>query len=123
MFPAFCDGISRRGFLRLGSAAGLSLAQFLRLEAAQAARETKKKDVNCIFIFTLGGMPQHDMWDPKPDAPAEIRGDFKPIRTAVPGLHLTELLPHTAKVANKLAVLRSLSHPDSDHGRGYHIMM
>jgi Protein of unknown function (DUF1501) len=123
MFPNFCDGISRRGFLRLGSVAGLSLAQFLRLDAAQATRGAKKKDVNCIFIFTLGGMPQHDLWDYKPDAPAEIRGDFKPIKTAVPGLGLTDLLPHTAKVTDKLAVLRSLTHGDSDHGRGYHIMM
>lgn len=123
MVRSFGDGLSRRGFLRLGSVAGLSLAQFLRLEAAQSAKVATKKDVNCIFIFTLGGMPQHDLWDYKPDAPVEIRGDFKPIRTAVPGLGLTDLLPHTAKVTDKLAVLRSLTHGDSDHGRGYHVMM
>ena len=123
MLPSFCDGISRRGFLRLGSVAGLSLAQFLRLDAAQGTKGAKKKDVNCIFIFTLGGMPQHDMWDYKADAPAEIRGDFLPIKTAVPGLGLTNLLPHTAKVTDKLAVLRSMTHGDSDHGRGSHIMM
>jgi hypothetical protein len=122
MLPSFCDGVSRRGFLRLGSVAGLSLAQFLRLQSAQAAG-AKKKDVNCIFIFILGGMPQHDLWDYKADAPAEIRGDFKPIKSAVPGIGLTDLLPHTAKVTNRLAILRSLTHGDSDHGRGYHIMM
>ncbi|HEV8061239.1 MAG TPA: DUF1501 domain-containing protein [Gemmataceae bacterium] len=122
MTPQFCDGISRRGFLRLGSVAGLSLAQFMRLQAAQPG-PAQKKDVNCIFIFILGGMPQHDMWDYKPDAPAEIRGDFKAIKTAVPGIGLTDLLPHTAKVTDKLAILRSLTHGDSDHGRGYHIMM
>src|SRR3954471_964845 len=119
MFPSFCDGVSRRGFLRMGSVAGLSLAQFFRLHSAQAGNVAKKKDVNCIFIFTIGGMPQHDLWDYKADAPAEIRGDFKPIKTAVPGLGLTDLLPHTARVTNKLAVLRSLTHGDSDHGRGY----
>ena len=123
MLPSFCDGISRRGFLRLGSVAGLSLGQFLRLRSAQAGNGAKTKDVNCIFIFLLGGMPQHDLWDYKADAPAEIRGDFKPIKTAVPGIGLTDLLPHTAKVTDKLAILRSLTHGDSDHGRGYHVMM
>ncbi|MDB5308036.1 MAG: hypothetical protein JWO38_2238 [Gemmataceae bacterium] len=123
MLPAFCDGIDRRGFLRLGSAAGLSLAQILRLQATRAGEKPKAKDVNCIFIFTLGGMPHHDLWDYKADAPAEIRGDFRPIKTAVPGIGLTDLLPHTAKVADRLAILRGLTHGDSDHGRGYHIMM
>ena len=56
MIPSFCDGIDRRGFLRMGSAAGLSLAQLLRLQASHAADKLKTKDINCIFIFTLGGM-------------------------------------------------------------------
>jgi hypothetical protein len=120
--PPFCDGLDRRGFLRVGSIAGLSLAQALRLQAAQPAA-SPRRDVNCIFIFILGGMPHHDLWDFKPDAPAEIRGDFHSIATNVPGIRLTDLLPHTARVTNKLAILRSLTHPDSDHGRGYHIMM
>ena len=68
-------------------------------------------------------MPHHDLWDFKPDAPAEIRGDFHSINTNVPGIRLTDLLPHTAGVTDKLAILRSMTHPDSDHGRGYHIMM
>ena len=125
MTIAFSDGIDRRNFLRVGSAAGLSLAQILRLQSTRAAEKAKakSKDINCIFIFTLGGMPQHDMWDYKADAPAEIRGDFKPIRTNVPGIGLTDLLPHTAKVTDQLAILRSLTHGDSDHGHGYHIMM
>ena len=123
MPPSFCDGIDRRGFLRVGSAAGLSLAQILQLQATRAAEKSKTKDINCIFIFTLGGMPHHDMWDYKPAAPAEIRGDFKPIKTNVLGINLTDLLPHTAKVTDQLAILRSLTHGDSDHGRGYHIMM
>src|SRR6266545_1847118 len=123
MTPAFCDGIDRRGFLRAGTVAGLSLAQLLQLQSAHAAEKAKTKDTNCIFIFTLGGMPHHDMWDYKPDAPAEIRGDFKPIKTNVPGINLTDLLPHTAKVTDQLAIVRSMTHGDSDHGRGYHIMM
>ena len=123
MIPPFCDGIDRRGFLRMGSAAGLSLAQLLRLQTTHAAEKARTKDINCIFLFTLGGMPQHDMWDYKPDAPAEIRGDFLPIKTNVPGIGLTDLLPHTAKVTDQLAILRGLTHGDSDHGHGYHIMM
>jgi len=111
--------------LRLGTIGGLSLAEILRLQSAHgtAGEAARRRDVNCIFIFTLGGMPHHDLWDYKPDAPAEIRGDFRAIRTNVPGIGLTDLLPHTAQVTDKLAILRGLTHGDSDHGRGYHIMM
>src|SRR5258706_16026189 len=122
MQTSFCDGISRRGFLRLGSVAGLSLAQILRLQQAQAAAKSQK-DVNCIFIFIIGGMAHQDMWDPKPNAPAEIRGDFRPISTAVPGMQITELLPHVAKVTDKLSLIRSMTHNDPDHTAGYHVMM
>src|SRR5436190_15502351 len=131
----YCDGIDRRGFLRVGSVAGLSLANLMRWREAQATdaataatdkadKSTKsKKDVNCIFIFIIGGMAHQDLWDPKPDAPAEIRGDFRPISTAVPGLQLTELLPHVAKVTDKLSLIRSMTHSDPDHTAGYHVMM
>src|SRR5438270_2901419 len=123
--PPFCDRLDRRGFLRVGSVAGLSLAQVLRLQAAQGLeqRDPRRRDINCIFIFTLGGMPHHDLWDFKADAPAEIRGEFHPIRTNVPGIGLTDLLPHTARVTDKLAILRGMTHVEPDHGRGYHIMM
>ena len=84
---------------------------------------SKRKDVNCIFIFIIGGMAHQDLWDPKPDAPAEMRGDFSPIETVVPGLRVTNLLPHVAQVADKLAILRSLTHGDPDHTAGYHVMM
>jgi len=124
MTSPFCDGLDRRGFLRVGSVAGLSLANVLRLQAAQAdPANARRRDVNCIFIFILGGMPHQDMWDFKPNAPAELRGDFHAINTNVPGIQLTDLLPHTAGVTDKLAILRSLTHGDSDHGRGFHIMM
>src|SRR5882724_3682515 len=128
MFPAFCDGIDRRGFLRVGSLAGLSLAEVLRWQSARAADATSplprpKTDINCIFIFIIGGMAHQDLWDPKPEAPAEIRGDFRPISTAVSGLQLTELLPHVAKVTDKLSLIRSMTHNDPDHTAGYHVMM
>ena len=71
--------VSRRSFLRAGTLAGLSLPELLRLRAAAAPVDAKSKDINCIFIFTIGGMSHHDLWDYKADAPAEVRGDFKPI--------------------------------------------
>ena len=111
------------GFLRLGSVGGLALAQFLHLQSAHGSPSAKTKDVNCIFIFILGGMPHHDMWDYKPDAPAEIRGDFKPIKTNVPGHRLDRSAAAHGQGHRQLAILRSLTHGDSDHGRGYHIMM
>ncbi|MGE5191797.1 MAG: DUF1501 domain-containing protein [Deltaproteobacteria bacterium] len=128
MFPAYCDGIDRRGFLRVGSLAGLSLAEILRLQGACAAETPAptarpKKDVNCIFIFIIGGMAHQDLWDLKPGAPAEIRGDFTPIRTAVPGLFVSNILPHVAGVTDKLTILRGLTHGDPDHTAGYHVMM
>ena len=122
MFPRYCDGVNRREFLRVGSLAGLSLAEVMRLQETCAA-ESAKKDINCIFLFNIGGMPQQDMWDLKPDAPPEIRGDFQPISTSVPGMQISDVLPGIAPVADKLAILRSMTHGDSDHGRGYHIMM
>ena len=122
MLPDYCDGVNRRDFLRVGTLAGLSLAEVLRLQDAFAA-ETKKKDVNCIFIFILGGMPHQDMWDIKTEAPEGIRGEFDPISTAVPGIQIGDVLPKIARVTDKLAILRSMTHGDSDHGRGFHIMM
>ena len=123
MLPDFCDGLSRRNFLRVGTLGGLGLAEFLRLQQTARADGGVKKDVNCIFIFLIGGMPQHDMWDPKPDAPADIRGDFKPAKTSVPGVNFTDVMPGLCRTADQIAVLRGLTHSDSDHGRGYHIMM
>lgn len=108
--------------LRVGTLAGLSLADTLRLQSVARA-EPAKRDVNCIFLFIVGGMPHQDMWDLKPEAPAEIRGDFQPIVTSVPGVEISDVLPQTARVTDKFTILRSLTHGDSDHGRGFHIMM
>ena len=116
------NGMDRRDFFRVGSIAGLTLPQILQMQNLYGA-DKKKKDVNCIFVFILGGMPHQDMWDIRSQAPSEIRGDFQPISTAVPGIQISDVLPKTAKVTDKMAILRSMTHTDSDHGRGFHIMM
>ena len=122
MLPKYCDGVDRRHFLKVGAVGGLSLAEVLRMQNA-CARGAEQKDLNCIFIFIVGGMPHQDMWDLKPHAPAEIRGDFDPISTSVPGIQISDLLPRISRVTDKLAIVRSMTHGDSDHGRGFHIMM
>jgi hypothetical protein len=113
--------------LTVGSLGGLSLAELMSLQAAVAKTSDKPpkpaKELNCIFLFALGGQPHQDMWDVKPEAPSEIRGDFKPISTSTPGIHVSDVLPGIATVTDKLAILRSVTHVDSDHGRGYHVMM
>lgn len=123
MFPEYCDHMKRREFLRVGTLGGLSLAEVMRLQHACADETAKQKDMNCIFLFIIGGMPHQDMWDLKPDAPVGIRGDFNPISTAVPGIQISDVLPKISKVTDKFAILRGMKHADSDHGRGYHIMM
>src|SRR5918998_5806329 len=108
---ATCDGVSRRELLRVGGAGllGLSLANLLQLEAlgagaapADAAKRAGFGSAkNFIFIFLQGGPSHLDIWDPKPDAPDNIRGDFATLATKVPGLHVTEVMPNLAKVVDK----------------------
>lgn len=112
----------RRDFLKIGSIAGLGMADIMRLQHSCAAA-TEGSDVNCIFIFIVGGMPHQDMWDLKPDAPAEIRGDFENIATNVPGIQISDVLPGCSRIMDRMAILRSMTHGDSDHGRGFHVMM
>src|SRR5262245_212776 len=91
-----CDGWTRREWLRIGSlgAFGLSLPALLDARAVQAATgKPAPKAKACIVLFLLGAPPQHETWDPKPDTPAEIRGDLKPIPSATPGLLVGELMP------------------------------
>src|SRR5215213_8756795 len=106
-----CDGTSRRDFLHLGvlSCFGLSLTDLFRLRAARAADVKAKspRDVSCILIWLDGGPSHLDTFDPKPDAPAEVRGDFKPIGTAVAGIQICEHLPRTAGVMGDVALVRS----------------
>ena len=122
-----CDGVSRRHLLRLGSAGlcgGLSLPLLLRAEeGGDAHGGPRPRAKNVIFIFLEGGPPQQDMWDPKPEAPAEIRGPFKPIQTSVPGTIFTEHCARSARIAHKFTVVRSHTHADNGHATGYHYVM
>jgi hypothetical protein len=124
---ATCDGTSRRSFLRVGglSLFGLSLpgvlAQHRALAAAEAARSS---DVNCIVIFTDGGMSNIDTLDMKPRAPAEYRGEFQPIATNVPGMEICEHMPRMAQQMDKVCVIRSIAHKESgDHMAARHYML
>src|SRR6202034_2718794 len=77
----------------------------------------------CIVLLLMGGPPQHSTWDPKTDAPAEVRGDFGPSATTVPGLSISELLPRTALVADKICILRAVSTGDNAHSSsGYYML-
>ena len=109
----FCDGLSRRSFLQVGSLAvgGLSMADVLRAE--QAAKRRTQKSV--ILIYLSGGLAHQDSFDLKPDAPDEVRGEFKPIDTNVPGVQICELLPKLARMMDKLAVLRSVVGQRDEH--------
>jgi hypothetical protein len=110
----FCDGISRRNFLKIGGlgAAGLSLSNLLALEAQAGIRNSHK---SVILIYLVGGPPHQDMFDLKPDAPSEIAGPHKPIGTNVPGIEICELFPRMAKMMDKFALIRSLVGAQSDH--------
>ena len=105
---------SRRELLQAGglAALGLSLPQLLRAEQSLSNRRREK---HCIFIFQYGGLSQLDSWDPKPNAPAELRGPYKPIPTSVPGFRVGELMPRLARNANKFAVIRSMTHGVAVH--------
>jgi hypothetical protein len=125
--------LSRRAWLRRGVGTGfigplgLSLPQLLAADRTQAG--TIKRDAtfgrakSVIFLWLQGGPPQHETFDPKPDAPAEIRGPFEPIATNVPGIQFSELLPRIARRADKLAVIRSLHTDDNNHDvSGYWVL-
>ncbi len=103
----FCDGVSRRDFLMVGGsiAGGLTLSSLLRAESLQGVGRSQKSLIN---IFLPGGPPHQDMWDLKPDAPTEIRGEFKPIKTNVPGIQICELFPKLASIMDKLIIVRSI---------------
>lgn len=119
---------SRRGFLTVGAVGGigLSLADFFQIKHARAEQksydfiEAKAKSV--IHIFLPGGMAQQETFDPKPYSPLEYRGELKPIPTKIPGAEFSELLPRTAQVADKITVVRSMSHGEAAHERGTHNM-
>jgi hypothetical protein len=120
---SYCPGpISRRGFLGMGALAlgGLSFPELLRLRStAKAADSSSDNDHAVILLWLPGGAPHMETYDMKPGAPAEFRGDFKPIKTNVSGIEVCEHLPLHAKHADKFAVVRSIAHTFSDHGGGH----
>ncbi len=115
-----CEAFYRRDFLRAGAAGllGLSLADLLKWEASGESTATPKPATGVIQIWLSGGPATIDMWDQKPDAPEEIRGEFRPIQTAAEGVSVTEHMPGLASVMNHCALVRSLGHTITAHGPG-----
>jgi hypothetical protein len=124
---SLANGVDRRGFLTVGAIGGLglSLGDYFRMQAvhgaeAAPAREATAKSV--IYIYLPGGYAHQETFDPKPFAPVDYRGPLGSIESVVPGVRLGEVLPHTAKVADKLAICRSMTHGEAAHERGTHNM-
>ncbi|MBP88062.1 MAG: hypothetical protein CMJ64_15280 [Planctomycetaceae bacterium] len=112
------EGLSRRSFLQVGALAGLgvSLPHALAQKRALAAAGRSTSDVNCILIWTRGGTSHHDTFDPKPDAPVSVKGEFGVIDTAIPGVKFTEVCPNMAKEANRFGLLRGWNPRNGSHG-------
>jgi len=110
----FCDGLARRDFLKIGGLAmgGLSMPELLQAEAAQGKKPSHRA---VIMVFLPGGPPHQDMFDMKPDAPSEIRGEFKPISTNVAGLQICEHMPRMARMMDKCTVIRSIADSEGRH--------
>lgn len=121
----YCDGISRRSFVQLGVAgmASVGLADVLRAKEESAAQGNSSKNTSVILIWLDGGPGHMDMYDMKPEAPAEYRGIWRPIRTNVSGIEISELFPLQAKVADKFSIVRSLHHDSGDHFTAGHYML
>src|SRR5262249_39845282 len=119
---------SRRTMLQAGSVGllGLGMNHLAGLREAFAAAGSvapTNKAKSCIYIFLSGGLAQHDSFDMKPDAPDNIRGEFKPIATRTPGIQICEHLPLLAERSHMWALVRSLTHPSNDHSAGHMIML
>ena len=123
----FCDGIRRRDMLRFGAAGafgmGLTLPSLLEHEARLKANGVDTKDTSLIIVFLQGGLSTIDTWDMKPDAPSEFRGDFTPVSTNLPGIHISEHLPKLAKIHDKFSLVRSFGHANSNQGQADHFML
>jgi len=120
-----CAGMARRDFLQvgLGSLGGLALTDILRARAEGAPRGASANDVRCIFVWLDGGPTHYETFDPKPDAPKEIRGEFGTVETAVKGVHFCEHIPNLARTFKHYTVIRSIAHKQNNHGAGNHYMM
>jgi Protein of unknown function (DUF1501) len=126
-----CDGVSRREVLRVGGLGftGLAWSHWLRSRAAAmppangGPRGRFGQAKACILIFNYGGPSHLDIWDLKPDAPVEIRGEFRPAPTCVPGIQITEHLPRLARLADRYAIVRSVNHRDNDHAIGAYLAL
>src|SRR5438067_1037810 len=120
-----CDGVSRRDLLRIGTLGFLGLGDWLRLQAGEPGASRGEPGASatggthrtgfghaksCILLFLFGSPSQHDTFDPKPDAPDEVRGELKPIATNVPGMDICELFPKLARLADRTTIVRSLTH-------------
>src|SRR5687768_4541892 len=121
----YCDGMSRRSFLQVGVAGMASVGLGGVLRAAQGGNPAAKrpKDTAVILLWLDGGPGHMDMYDMKPEAPAEVRGIWNPIKTNVSGIEVTELFPLQAKIADKFSIVRSLHHDTGDHFTGGHWML
>src|SRR4051812_40480150 len=115
--------ISRREWLRAGALTplGLMLPDLLRQRAQATPARCRAK--SCIVVFLFGAPAHQDIWDLKPDAPSDVRGEFRPIASSVPGLSLGEHVPRIARTAHRFALHRAVSHPDNTHTVAMHYML
>lgn len=124
--PRRCDGLNRRSFLKAGTLGfgGVSLAELLRAPAAETtAGRPGTADRSVILIWLDGGPPQHETYEPKPEAPAEFRGPLKAMSTKVPGVRICELLPKHARLMDRMSIIRSMHHYKGDHFAAAHWML
>jgi hypothetical protein len=121
-----CPGpVNRRSFLQAGAIGmtGLGLADLLRLRAEASSVTNSPPGTSVILVWLAGGLPHMDMYDMKPEAPSELRGEFRPVKTNVPGINVCEILPRHAQVADRFSLIRSISHEFADHGGGHKRVM
>jgi hypothetical protein len=120
-----CEGIHRREFLRVGALTGLglSLPMLFARKDALAKEGRSASDISCILIWTRGGTSHHDTFDPKPDAPVSVRGEYGVISTAVPGVKFAEILPRMARELNRYALLRGWNPKNAGHGIAEYYML
>lgn len=118
-----CDGLTRRDLLRVGTLGFLGLGDWFRLQEVQAAPRSRGfgQAKSCILLFLFGSPSQHDTFDPKPEAPENIRGELRPIATRLPGTQICELFPKIAALTDRTTIVRSLTHPYPIHGVAYAI--